>query len=110
MAAKHEVFGHFNFYIKEGGVSMNQMELLNKTAEKTGCHINEIEKVYQALLETMFSAVSTGENINFGSDFGGFIVKRRDYKLPDNSPRTQKPSRYQVTFRPSGELKKILKI
>lgn len=89
---------------------MNHMELMDKTAETTGYPVHEIENIYQALLETLSSVVTSGESVNFGSDFGGFIVKQRLYKLNDNSPRTQKKARYQVTFRPYGRLKKNLEL
>lgn len=89
---------------------MERMELLNKTAERTGYPVHQIEDMYQALLETLSSVVATGENVNFDSDFGGFIVKPRLYKLNDNSPRTQKKPRYHVTFRPYGQLKKNLEL
>ena len=89
---------------------MDRMELLNKTAEAAGYPVRETEDIYQALLETLSTVISSGENVNFDSNFGGFVVKPRLYKLNENSPRTQKKPKYHVAFRPYGQLKKNLEL
>ena len=88
---------------------MNRLELISRTAEKTGCSSQEMDEIYQALIDVLAAAMTSGEDISLDSDFGEFVVKKRLYQLQENSPRTQKTPRYQVTFRSSGKLKRNLK-
>lgn len=68
-----------------------------------------VTAVLEHFLQFLSSEFTGGKSVDLGEDFGAFAVKKREYAVPENSPRTAKQSSYIVTFKESSRLKKRLK-
>lgn len=84
-------------------------DLLRRCSMAAGCEISMTEAVVQSFLAGIAEELSKGNSVDLGENFGTFIVKLRDGKPQEGSPRTPKEARYKVVFRENRGLKKKLK-
>lgn len=86
-----------------------QQEAVKFCCEATGQDGETVSSVANALLNYLCCEFEKGHSVDFGQDFGAFLVKRREQILPPGSPRTLKAPKYVVTFKAGSNLKKRLK-
>lgn len=84
-------------------------DLLCECSRNTGCDEETVEKVVTCFLNAITKKLTEGCAVDLGDEFGVFIIKERTGKLPENSPRIPKASRYKVFFRESNKLRRRLK-
>jgi DNA-binding protein HU-beta len=85
---------------------MNKSDLINKVAEKSGLTKTKTAEVIDALVETMQSALASGEKITLVG-FGSFDVSKRDAREGRNPKSGEKitiPAKTVVRFRSGKEL------
>lgn len=85
-------------------------QFAERCSREAGCKESVAEKVIETFLESIAEELSQGNTVDLGADFGVFSTRLREAHLAENSPRTEKGSRYKVVFREGRELRKRLKI
>ncbi len=89
---------------------MNKAQLIEKVAEKT-CTKKEAQMAVETLLEAIKNSLKNNESVTIAG-FGTFKVKERKARTARN-PKTgetiQVPAKKTIGFRPSKDLKSILK-
>lgn len=90
---------------------MTKADLVNLIFERVGLPKTEIQKIVETVFETMKEALVEEEILKI-SGFGVFTVRKKGKRVGRN-PKTMetveiKPRRV-VTFRPSEQLKEIMK-
>lgn len=89
---------------------MRESEFIQMVAANANIEVKQVEKFYNQMKMVWKKTLRDGESIDLGEDFGKLAVKKREYKLNENSPKTQKDSIYIVSFKESSIFKKELKI
>ena len=88
---------------------MERDEMFQKISKDTGMELEQIEKVYHSMIQTMSETLCKGEEVVLLPEWGVYIPKIWDnIGLDENSPKTRKSAHYKVRFRPSGKLQKKL--
>ena len=89
---------------------MNKTELIALTAERTGLTKKDTERVINAALETVSTAMAEGDKVQL-SGFGAFDVKEREARVGRN-PRTKETVSIAATrvpvFKPSKALRDLV--
>lgn len=99
----------FPFLNQEGEI-MRENEFIQMVAEGANVEVQQVEEFYNQMKKVWKKTLKDGESIDLGEDFGKLAVKKREYKLNENSPKTPKDSVYIVSFKESSVFKKELKI
>ena len=86
---------------------MNKTELIALTAERTGLTKKDTERVLNAALDAITSAMAGHEKVQL-SGFGTFEVKERCSRIGRN-PRTKEPIDIPATFVPAFKPSKALR-
>lgn len=91
---------------------MNKQDLVNQIVQNLpSVSKNKAERAVEAFVEIIFEALSKGEDVTL-SGFGTFYISERKEKKGVN-PRTKEPMVIPAVkvpkFRPSKELKKVVK-
>ena len=86
-----------------------QQDIIKFCCEATGQDGETVSSVANALLSYLCNEFEKGHRVDFGQDFGVFLVKRREQILPPGSPRTPKAPKYVVIFKAGSNLKRRLK-
>ncbi len=90
---------------------MNKTKLVDLVAKKAGLTKKEAKAAVDAFISAVKEALSKGERVRL-IGFGTFEVRQRNARKGIN-PRTKKtitiPARKVPVFKPSSELKKIVK-
>lgn len=86
---------------------MNKTDLITAAAEKSGLSKKDAERVVNALLDTVTTALSKGEKVQV-SGFGIFETKEREARVGRN-PRTKEPVQIPATRTPTFKPSKLLK-
>lgn len=89
---------------------MNLEEMLQMCEDTVGCDLKVINLIVKTFMDEIVKALSQGQTVNLGEDFGVFSVKLRTPHLTENSPRTPKDIHYKVVFRESKGVKQRLKM
>lgn len=90
---------------------MERNEMLLKISKDTGMDLEQIEKIYQSMAQTISDALCQGEEVALMPELGLLIPKPWDNTgLDDNSPRTRRPAHYKIRFRTGSKLQKALTI
>jgi DNA-binding protein HU-beta len=91
-------------------VEMTKQQFIDSVSSSTGQTKAEVEKTFEAILDTAAQALAAGERIEFRG-FGIFAVKETKARAGRN-PRTGETvtiaASRKATFRPSKELKNRL--
>ena len=85
---------------------MNKADLINKVAEKSGLTKTKTAEVIDTLVETMQSALASGEKITLVG-FGSFDVSKREAREGRNPKSGEKiaiPAKTVVRFKSGKEL------
>ena len=86
---------------------MNKSELIAVTAENTGLTKKDAERVVNAALDAITSAMGQHEKVQL-SGFGTFEIKYREARMGRN-PQTKEPSVIPATWVPSFKPSKALR-
>ncbi len=86
---------------------MNKPEFIAAVSEKTGLSRKDTERVINAALDTITSALVKGERIQF-SGFGIFETKVRKARI-GRDPHTKEPMQIPETKVPAFKPSKVLK-
>ena len=86
---------------------MNKTELIAAVAEKTGLTKKDAERVINATVDTITTALVKGEKVQI-SGFGNFEVKAREARVGRN-PRTKETIQIPATRLPGFKASKALK-
>ena len=86
---------------------MNKTELVAAAAEQTGMTKKDTEKVLNAAIDVIASALSKGEKVQV-SGFGIFEVKEREARMGRN-PRTGEAMEIAASRTPTFKASKTLK-
>jgi len=86
---------------------MNKTDLITAAAEKSGLSKKDAERVVNALLDTVTTALTKGEKVQV-SGFGIFETKEREARVGRN-PRTKEPVQIPATRTPTFKPSKLLK-
>lgn len=86
---------------------MNKTDLITAAAEKSGLSKKDTERVVNALLDTVTTALTKGEKVQV-SGFGIFETKEREARVGRN-PRTKEPVQIPATRTPTFKPSKLLK-
>lgn len=87
---------------------MSRKEFVSEVAEKTGRPKKEIDRILDAVLETIKEKVLEGHTIKLVG-FGKFELKSyppRTARKPNTGEQVQVPARSKVVFTPGKELRK----
>lgn len=88
-------------------MSVTKADLLNSIVEKTRCTKATAEEVYDAVIDSIAAAISTGDEVDVRR-LGRFTRQRVDARQGRN-PRTgeavQIPAGYRIKFKPSKSLR-----
>lgn len=83
---------------------MDQKELIQSVAKRSGCCVEQAEQVYSAMVDVFSKALGKGEPVECLPTWGRFISKLRDNPgLNGHSPRQPKKPRYLIQFKSSKE-------
>ncbi len=89
---------------------MNKTELIAEAAQKSGLARRDAERLINAALDTVASALSSGEKVQL-SGFGVFEVRERNARTGRN-PRTREtveiPATRAPVFKPSKLLRDLV--
>ena len=86
---------------------MNKTDLITAASEKSGISKKDAERVVNALLDTVTTALAKGEKVQI-SGFGIFETKEREARMGRN-PRTKEPVQIPATRTPTFKPSKLLK-
>lgn len=88
---------------------MNQNELIEKLAIRTGFSMEEAEDFYQVLVDILAESMGQGESVECMPAFGKFLPKLRDnLGLNEESPRSKRKPHYFIKFKPSKNFEQKL--
>ena len=86
---------------------MNKTELIAAAAESSGMTKKDTERVLNAAIDTIISALTQGEKVQI-SGFGSFEAKHREARTGRN-PRTRESIEIPATRIPAFKASKALK-
>ncbi len=86
---------------------MNKTELIAAAAESSGMTKKDTERVLNAAIDTIISALTQGEKVQI-SGFGSFETKHREARTGRN-PRTRESIEIPATRIPAFKASKALK-
>lgn len=87
---------------------MNRNELLTITATSTNCNPEQVERIIDAYLDTIISALKSQSRVELRTDFGSFVVREKGGDETADSRQITKVQRV-VSFKVTPTLKKYLR-